>query len=203
VERALRFCNNQRKSKVIEFLERLFNNNAPEHFFLYREPNLGLDEDCCAFLSLSIAVKAELHYAKLLEARILSLKEPFQHKLGHAVGTMYSRIGTEDWRPGNATEERFNELTRGPVDDSTLVLWIEAEIHRRIVQELEKLPANERTTAKLEEVVTTTRKAKRARLEEALNLAVEAMKKAGIAEDAAQIARTHLGNDPEFRGRLK
>ena len=93
VERHFGLCDDSRKAKLRQFSERLLNNNEDAYFFLRREPSAGLVGDHCAFLPLSVALKAELHYEVLLEAKILQLKETFQHKLGYLVGKLYSRSG--------------------------------------------------------------------------------------------------------------
>jgi len=51
--------------------------------------------DLCAFLLLSIALRAE-HYGALLEAKIAQLDDIFAAKLGWLTGNLYSRVGTPD-----------------------------------------------------------------------------------------------------------
>ena len=80
MERRLKLCSREFHPKLIQFVERLLNNNEDEFFYLYREPDVGMDEDHCAFLHLSIAVKAELHYKTLLAARVLQLTYSFQYR---------------------------------------------------------------------------------------------------------------------------
>jgi len=87
------------KRRLEEFVERLLNNNEPEYFYLEPEVGVGLASAACAFLRLSVAVRAGEHYEKLLRARRLSLADVFQAKLGWLVGQMYSRVGTPDWVP--------------------------------------------------------------------------------------------------------
>jgi len=84
------------KSKLSDFLTRLFNNNESGYFFL-DAADTELPGDCCAFLNLSIAIKSSEHYQKCLSAKKLQLTETFQAKLGWLVGQMYSRVGTMDW----------------------------------------------------------------------------------------------------------
>jgi len=93
-------CSESNKTKAKEFLKRLLNNNHPDYFFLKSSTANGLPHDSCAFLHLSIAVKAREHYEKCLEAKCLELTENFRAKLGWLVGQLYSRIGTEDYVPG-------------------------------------------------------------------------------------------------------
>ena len=86
------------KTKASEFLARLFNNNEPGYFFLDGE-DTPLESDSVAFLNLSIAIKADLHFQTCLQAKFLQLDATFQAKLGWLVGQMYSRVGTLDWDP--------------------------------------------------------------------------------------------------------
>ena len=72
IERKLGICNRARQPKMVQFAERLLNNNQEDYFFLQRESGSGLEEDHCAFLQLSIALKTELHYDTLLDAKILN-----------------------------------------------------------------------------------------------------------------------------------
>lgn len=84
------------KGRATEFLARLFNNNEPGYFYLDSE-DTQLSCDCVAFLNLSIALKADLHFEKCLGAKIAQLTSTFQAKLGWLVGQMYSRVGTDDF----------------------------------------------------------------------------------------------------------
>lgn len=84
------------KTKASEFLQRLFNNNEPGYFFLCAN-DTNLNTDCVAFLQLSIAIKADLHFQTCLDAKILQLDQTFQAKLGWLFGQLYSRVGTTDW----------------------------------------------------------------------------------------------------------
>jgi hypothetical protein len=79
------------------FLNRLLNNNEKEYFYLHEEPQIGLYSSC-AFLRLSIAIRADEHYAMCRDARIASLSPEFQSKLGWLVGNIFSRVGTTDWK---------------------------------------------------------------------------------------------------------
>lgn len=96
VEAELPVMTNKAKGKATEFLFRLFNNNEPGYFYLESE-DTALTEDCVAILSLSVAIKADLHYDTCLAAKVLELDDTFQAKLGWLVGQMYSRVGTLDW----------------------------------------------------------------------------------------------------------
>lgn len=84
-------------TSFLQLIERLYNNNESEYFFLARETEVGLDESMVAFLKVSFALKSDLHYDKCLEAKKIELNDDFKAKLGWLVGQMYSRVGTKDW----------------------------------------------------------------------------------------------------------
>jgi hypothetical protein len=133
------------KRKLQELLGRLLNNNEPEFFYLEPDRDRGLTEPSCAFLQLSIAVRARQHYATLLEARMLALSPVFQAKLGWLVGHMYSRVGTPDWVTPPYTRSQFDkrvdtilgEVTRW-VDDDRLELARERRPENATREELQK-----------------------------------------------------------------
>jgi hypothetical protein len=84
------------KTKLSEFLQRIYNNNEQGYFFL-ESSGTSLPSDCCAYLNLSIAIRASDHFKVCLAAKRLQLTDTFQAKLGWLVGQMYSRVGTQDW----------------------------------------------------------------------------------------------------------
>ena len=113
----LRVMGAKNKTKASEFLQRLFNNNEPGYFYLDSE-DTPLPGDCVAFLSLSIAIKADLHYKECLAAKVLQLNDTFQAKLGWLVGQMYSRVGTLDW-----DTKVLNNKVQGVLKDAAI--WVE------------------------------------------------------------------------------
>ena len=74
LEHKLRFCKEPGRDRLRMFIERLLNNNESLYFYLHREPSKGVSEDQCAFLHLSIALKADLHYEMLLNAKCLQAR---------------------------------------------------------------------------------------------------------------------------------
>lgn len=93
------YCSDKHKDILRSRLEKLFNNNDKEVFFLKAAPDAGLLDDSCTFLHLSVAIRAYEHYDLCLDAKILELKDNFRAKLGWMVGNLYSRVGTEDYVP--------------------------------------------------------------------------------------------------------
>lgn len=89
--------NEKKFNKYLQLIERLYNNNESDYFFLYNDNTLDFPESMVAFLKVSIAIKSQDHYEKCLEAKQLELAEEFKAKLGWLVGNIYSRVGTKDW----------------------------------------------------------------------------------------------------------
>jgi hypothetical protein len=131
-------CSDKSRARFQQFLERLFNNNEPEFFYLAKEPEAGFPEDCCALLALSIAIKAELHYKTCVAAKCLQLNENFQAKLGWLVGQMYSRVGTEDW-----PQQELQEKVKAIVSQSAL--WIPDKNKRAIISKIAEWQLNNPT----------------------------------------------------------
>lgn len=200
IERELGICNMATQPKMVQFAERLLNNNQPGYFFLQREPLSGFGEDHCAVLQLSIALKTQLHYDTLLAAKILQLSDSFQHKLGYLVGTMYSRVGTEDWVPQHASEADFRSRTQELI--AKVALWLDKDLHRRVLKEMERLPGEERTTERVLEVVKRISKTREARLKEGLD-SIEGVLRAAEADPELIIkVRNRLESDSNIRSRL-
>lgn len=104
------------RSQIEMLLQRVFNNNEEEYFFLLAEPTKSLAEDSCAVLRLAISLRAE-HYETFYSARILQLNEMFRAKLGFLIGRIYSRVGTEDWK-----KEDLNKKVQENIGKSTV--WL-------------------------------------------------------------------------------
>jgi hypothetical protein len=124
-------CKQQVRNSLEQFLARLINNNEPNYFFLRGSPGDGFPEDACAFLALSIAIRASDHYETCLGARILGLESTFQAKLGWLTGQMYSRVGTQDWEPSELRSIVVT-LTEGAAywaDDKALKHLMKAHSH--------------------------------------------------------------------------
>jgi hypothetical protein len=109
-------CGRRSRDAVKRFVEHLLNNNDRDFFYLHEEPGYGFPESSCAFLQLSISIRAYEHYEECLEARIMSLDPVFRAKLGWMTGNIYSRIGTDDWVPGFRTKEEFGATVEEMLD---------------------------------------------------------------------------------------
>lgn len=108
----------QKKARIHDFLVKLLNNNDSDYFYLHQEPALEFNEPSCAFLRLSVAIRAEEHYEKCVDARIFGLNDTFKAKLGWLIGDLYSRVGTDDWVPTYRPKEQFKEMVAEILDGS-------------------------------------------------------------------------------------
>ena len=108
------------KNKIEQLLERLYNNNESDYFFLYKDNSFGLSNSMVAYLKVSIALKSELHHEKCLSDKKIELSDEFKAKLGWLVGNMYSRVGTQDWESAGM-EERKKELIDNDIYSNCIV----------------------------------------------------------------------------------
>jgi hypothetical protein len=189
-------CRVSRRDRIKQFLERLFNNNEPEYFYLEPEPAFGLSEPSCAFLRLAVALRAAEHYDKCLAARLLSLTDVFQAKLGWLVGNMYSRVGTEDWIPKIATQAAFVAKIEHHL--TGLTTWVDDE---RLDAAQRTRPEGVSGTALREHVQSIV---VRSRKEQVIDRAIEVLVEVGVLNrtDALK-ARSALTNDPTVSAQLK
>ncbi|PKM43720.1 MAG: hypothetical protein CVV05_12700 [Gammaproteobacteria bacterium HGW-Gammaproteobacteria-1] len=181
------------KVRYEQFLERLINNNEPEYFYLHQEPTADFPEPCCAFLALSIPVKADLHYQKCVDARILSLQETFKAKLGWLVGQMYSRVGTQDWER-SALKEKVSEL----IDQAAL--WLDTKQIKELQRAVNEWRAANPTTEITPKLVLELSEQLPTRKQKALSR-IEAIVKGGgkgvpeLTPEQIKSLLRHLSND--------
>ncbi|MGA2797987.1 MAG: hypothetical protein ABSE63_10430, partial [Thermoguttaceae bacterium] len=86
------------RDKAERLLSRILNQNAQSEglFYLHNDLAVRIAEPSVAFLQVSVAVRAQDHYDRLIGARSGRLKEQFQSKLGWLIGNLFSRVATED-----------------------------------------------------------------------------------------------------------
>lgn len=105
------------KQNIARLLERILHNTQKDIFFLPADGTDALNQDLCAFLHLSIAMRKE-HYEILLQDKIAQLSEVFRAKLGWMKGDIYSRVATPD------VEERVKNASRYKKDFVTKYMEI-------------------------------------------------------------------------------
>jgi len=118
-------CSLKHKTTLNAFLQQILNNNNTDYFYLNPDPVLGLHDPSCAFLRLTISLRAYEHYERCLQARLFSLTEVFRAKLGWLTGNVYSRVATADWVPNYASEDDFNKRINKHFDG--LCKWVAPE----------------------------------------------------------------------------
>lgn len=124
LEKGANCVSSAKRGNFQDFIYKLLNNNNSDYFYLHSEPSFGFSEPSCAFLRLSVAVRADEHYDKCLKARKFSLENTFKAKLGWLVGDMYSRVGTPDWVPDYTTRQEFSKLVGDLLDGACQ--WVDA-----------------------------------------------------------------------------
>jgi hypothetical protein len=192
---AANVCSMSHRTKLMQFLERLLNNNEPEYFYLHEDAALGFPESSCAFLRLSIGLRTSDHYKVCLDARVASLMKSFQAKLGWLIGNMYSRVGTEDWVPEHDTSKDFQkriayllDSTCPWVDDEKLKVakrTASAELLTKPLEEIRAHITNAEVTPKRDRVI---------------NSVLQVLREFNVVNDDAleKQIRTRLTNHPEI-----
>ncbi len=199
------YCNLDAKSLIKQFFVRLLNNNELGYFYLHNDLELGIQEPVVAFLSLSIAIKADLHYQKCLDARIAQLEENFQAKLGWLVGNMYSRVGTPDWTDKGYNDEEFGKIVEEMVD-GVGILWIKDQYIKKLAKEEKRqkqsAPGYELTSKDVETLVTQYTEEETSKKANIINRAVDIIADLNPGIDVNK-ARLRLTNDSELSGLLR
>ena len=199
----LKLIEKRRRAKAEQFLERLFNNNEDDYFYLRKEADLGMPEDHCVFLKLSIPLKSEVNYQMLLDAKMAQLTESFQHKLGYLVGKSYSRIGTQDWVPDNIAEPEFKRMVGQVLDEKEDFLWVDDRVFAKTIKELQSVPIDNVTIQMFQEIAARKEKEKAERKEEFLSEAERILLALNVDPAVTQKARLRMGNSAVISGLLR
>lgn len=95
------FCSKSRRGQAEQFVERLLHNTEPGYLFLPSEMfSDGVDR--CAFLRLSVALRASEHYQACVNSKRMQLAVDFSAKVGFLTADLYGQIATQ------ALEEQEN-----------------------------------------------------------------------------------------------
>lgn len=91
-----------------QYLERVLNNTVDGIFFIPKGGCPGVDEHLCAFLPLSIALRAD-HYDECLSAKVGQATQIFAAKIGSLTSALFGRIATPDLAEtyGSKAAEQF------------------------------------------------------------------------------------------------
>ena len=177
-------CSLDRKGQISEFIRKLLNNNQPDYFYLHEDESKAFPESMCAFLRLSIAIKAKDHYETCLNAKKFELREEFRAKLGWLVGNLYSRVGTMDWTPIFKTDPDFKKIIKDLLEKNAL--WVDKKIIKALKKRIEEEKLEDENLDKeaihalIKDIHIPTIKEKRERI---FNHLREILSKPGFIED--------------------
>jgi hypothetical protein len=153
----IQICDKAKEIFAHQFLEKLLHNTCDGFFFIRKGCHPAISEDVCAFLALSVALRAE-HYDNCLQSKVAQLEDVFAAKIGWAVGNMYSRVGTPDIEEkmpdAEAYKRRFYEDSL-----SSRALWLSNLQYKIFSSEVKKWqkvnPGKEATIAELLQIAET------------------------------------------------
>lgn len=206
LDKKLDVINEKEKSKCDMFFQSLLNNNTPEYFYYWGQPGAIPNKEYCAFLRLSIAIRAEDHYDALLAAKVLQLKESFQHKLGFHVGTLFSRVGTEDWFSGPSGMDRGTFESKASeyinINDRP-PLWLPTHQYKSVMKVIKALKPDEQTKTRLLHEIMLITKSTNEKRNEVLDVICSAFTDLNCDQDVVDMARQRLLNNPKFRNLVK
>ena len=202
----MRFGGEYSKNKTNQFVERLFNNNEKEYFFLSKDNGSGLIDDYCAFLKLNVPFRANEHYDVFLRSKVLQLSESFQHKLGYALGNTYSRVGTQDWVPSVCDQREFEKKISKVLEGYEDVSWYDNNLYQYIKKKLKDLPEIERETINLEQIeaiVKSFQKMRDEKLDSIIQELGNVMTSLDVEESKVNKFKKRIRNNPQFTRAIK
>jgi len=199
-------CSTAKRPALFQFIEKVFNNNHPEYFYLHNVEEQGLPEPHCAFLRLSIALRSIEHYKKCLNAKFLELAEEFKAKLGWLVGNLYSRVGTMDWTPEWKSPLEFKSIINEVLERK--LLWAEPDLLKAMKKEIKEKGVSiddlrqEEIKAFADSIILPTKKEKKKSVLDAIRKVIEKSK--AINEDVnIDKLLDRIEQDPVFSAHIK
>ena len=116
------------RDKAEMLLKRVLDQNEQSMglFYLHPDTNVKIAVESVALLQVSIAVRTEEHYEKLINAREGRLSVEFQSKLGWLVGNLFSRVATRDW-PSKKRTELINDFLGIEGTSNKTPRWVSKE----------------------------------------------------------------------------
>lgn len=188
------FGSSRTKSIFNDFLEKLFNNNNPNYFFLREQKDKQIAEDMCAITALPISIKNE-HYSECQKARVLQLDHIFQAKLGWLVGQKYSRVGTPDW-----DKDELGRRVQQVISDTAV--WVEDsqfEKVKKVIKRIEKEePDKIIDIEQLKEIISSIPQKKMMAIDSIIELLVAEKILPDAQDPAVKKLRKILNNNPTF-----
>jgi hypothetical protein len=192
-DKAARVCKDEVKFKMKQFLERLMNNNEPEYFYLHEDTTLGYQESSCALLRFAFTLNTKKYYDSCFQARIMSLKDIFQARLGWLVGNIYSRVGTEEWTD-HLTVEEFTGKIQKHLEE--LSLWVDSKQLKEAKRTAPKDLLKSNPEIIREHITKTEVPRRREKILDCVTEAVQKLTK--VRQKDVTRFRKQLDNNPEF-----
>jgi hypothetical protein len=102
--------------KLQNNLERLFNNNLSDLFFIPEDNGQGLSSHYVVDLRDQCLISFN-YYDNLLMNKRCELEEIYRAKLGYMVSQLFSRIGTKDW-----DKDELNSMLKSMINEKSIIL---------------------------------------------------------------------------------
>ncbi len=200
----VKICDRSKEILARQFLERILHNTEPGFFFFKKECHTALNEDVCAFLALSIALRTD-HYDVCVRAKVAQVEDIFGAKIGWAVGQMYSRVGTPDIEENmddvGAFKERFFSESLAP-----RAIWLSGLQFRNFGKAVKKWKQEHADEEPSIEVLFQIAQTIESDMDFIANRTLEILHSNGILEldmEAKERANRVLSNDAGLRSLLK
>jgi len=152
IERKHHFATERDWNQLMQFVDRLLNNNEPGLFYLPEDQLVGVGEHLCAFLPLTFAVPVASCYAACVAARIVGIQNVFQAKLGWLAGTMYARVGTPALR-NFLPKQQYREIRSDLLAQN--VVQLRPPDHKCLFESIEEQPLPDETIEAVEKRITS------------------------------------------------
>jgi hypothetical protein len=124
------FCNLDRKDRAVQFVERLLHNTEEGYLFLPGE-FFGDETDRCAFLHLSVALRASEHYDACLSSKFKQLATDFSAKVGQLTANLYGQVATQALdEQADIDPQQIKDEYRARLLDSESIYWLSGEQER-------------------------------------------------------------------------
>jgi hypothetical protein len=102
--------------KLQNSLEKLFNNNISDHFFIPEDSGKGLANHYVVDLRDQCLISYE-YFEDILGNKRCELEEIYRAKLGYMVSQLFSRIGTKDWN-----KQELENTIKGLINANSIIL---------------------------------------------------------------------------------
>lgn len=124
------FCNLDRKDRAAQFIERLLHNTEEGYLFLPGEFfSDGIDR--CAFLRLSVALRAQEHYEACISSKFKQLAVDFSAKVGQLTANLYGQVATQALdEQADIDPKQIKDDYKSRLLDNDTIYWLSTEQER-------------------------------------------------------------------------